>query len=321
MDIGLTPFLQAALLVAAAGLAAATAAGFFGAVSGWFDYAAHFRPHLALGALLVAAGVWWLFDGPGNAWLASAIGLVAVVNVATVLAEHRYRAPATVADDAATLKVAAFNLLFLNRQYDRGRDWVLREQPDVLVFTEVTDRWAATIDALGDLYPYRAVRLTGFVTMVARRPWTSLEVVAGPRPRQGLLVARFDVAGTPLTIIGAHPASPIRPHTVRARDRELDLVARLAREAPGPVAAMGDFNATPWSAPMRRLVRTSPLRYADLRASTWPTSLPRWLGIKIDHIMLGKGCAVVEYKTGPELGSDHRPVVATIRCTLGSPLP
>lgn len=314
MDPGLTTLLQLALLASVAVLAAATLTGFFGAANGWLDYAAHFRPHLAVAAALVALAAWWLIDGPRGLMLVSALALLAGVNLAAMLAELRFRAPISATPHAASLKIAAANLLFFNRDYATAQRWIRDERPDVLVLTEVTDGWAAAIEALDDLYPYRAVRPTGFVAMLSRHPWRALEVVPGPRPRQGVLVARLELGGKTLSIIGAHPASPIRPHTIAARDRELDLIARLAREATGPVAALGDFNATPWSAPMRRLVRTSPLRYADLRATTWPTGLPRFLGIKIDHILLGNGCAVVDYKTGPMIGSDHLPVVATISC-------
>ncbi|HJQ58874.1 MAG TPA: endonuclease/exonuclease/phosphatase family protein [Vineibacter sp.] len=314
MELTLIAVAQVVLLAAGAGVAAATIAGFLGGASPWLDYAAHFRPHLVVAAALVALAAWWLLDGPRGVVLAGAMAVLVLLNLAAMLSERRFRAPAALPDAAATVKIASANLLFLNRDYAAVQRWIEAERPDVLVLTEVTDGWAAALDALQDLYPYRAVRPTGYIAMLSRRPWRALEVVPGPRPRQGLMVARLAVGDATLSVIGAHPASPIRPASSRARDRELDVIARLARAAPGPVVAMGDFNATPWSAPMRRLVRTSPLRYADLLGTTWPTALPTWLGIKIDHIMLGNGCAVIDYQTGPMIGSDHRPVIATIRC-------
>jgi endonuclease/exonuclease/phosphatase (EEP) superfamily protein YafD len=258
-----------------------------------------------------------LFGSPASLLLAAAFGLTAVVNIGVILVEHRYRT-VRLTDAAAaggtTLTIASLNVRFGNRQHERAARWIRGECPDVLVVTEVDRTWAPTIEGLADLYPCRAIGRTKFVTMMSRRPWTDFEVAAGPRPTQGLLVARFDIDGTTLTVIGAHPASPVNRYRMKARDAELQVIGQLAAAAPGPVAAMGDFNATPWCAPMRRLVRTSPLRYADLRATTWPTLLPRWLGIKIDHIVLGKGCTLLDYKVGPDVGSDHRPVVATIRC-------
>lgn len=309
------------LLAATIGAAALTLAGFFGASSGLCDYAAHFRPHIAAGALLVAVAALLFAGGQRGLLMAAALATVGIVNIAAMMLESRFRAPVVASGIGTTVKIASANLLFFNTDYARGLQWIRREQPDILVLTEVTDGWAEAIEGLADLYPYRAVRRTGWVAMIARRPWASFEVVPGPRSGQGILVGRFDVDETTLTVIGAHPASPQTLRLTRSRDLEIEAIAMLARTAPGPVAAMGDFNATPWSAPMRRLVRASPLRYADLGATTWPTSLPRWLGIKIDHILLGNGCGLIDYKVGPRIGSDHRPVVATVRCIRAAAAP
>lgn len=310
MDPTLTLFLQAAVLIVAAGVLVGTIAGFFGARHPVLDLAAHFRPHLAIAAALLAVMGTLLFGAPAGAGLAA---IMALANIAAIRAERSYCAPVAAAGQATTLALGVLNVNFRNGHHAPVEQWIRRTQPDVLVIVEASPPWLDAIDRLADLYPHRALRHTAFVTMIARRPWTTFDVVPGPRTRQAILMAGFDVDGVTLTVIGAHPASPTRPHRMRARDAEIDAIGRLAAAAPGPVAAMGDFNAAPWSAPMRRLVRTSPLRYADLVATTWPAFLPRWLGIKIDHIMLGNGCTVVDHKVGPSVGSDHRPVVATIR--------
>ncbi|WP_178134107.1 endonuclease/exonuclease/phosphatase family protein [Vineibacter terrae] len=306
--------LRTLLLLAVAVVALATVAGFYGAANVWLDYAAHFRPHLAGAAAAGMLATAVLLAGWRRLTLTALLAGCAIVNASVMVAEADYRAGVAEEYVPLALRIAAVNVYFFNREPQRIEAWLRQEQPDVVVLTEVDRSWRPRIARLADLYPYQAVGQTAFTVMIARRPWESLEVAAGPRRGQGILVARFDMAGTKLTVIGAHPASPIHPRYARRRNAELEIVARLASDAPGPVVAMGDFNATPWSAPMRRLVRGSPLRYADLMATTWPTFLPGWLGIKIDHIMVGKGCAVAGYKVGPDVGSDHRPVAATIRC-------
>ncbi|TWT05135.1 hypothetical protein FQU96_26195 [Reyranella sp. CPCC 100927] len=312
--------LRVLLLLAVAAIALATVAGFFGEASAWLDYAAHFRPHLGAAAVLGVPLALVLTAGWRRRGLLVMLVAAAFGNIDAMLGETRYRAAVAEEYVPVPLKIAAVNVYFFNREHHRVEQWLRQEQPDIVVLTEIDRTWADTFDRLADLYPHQATRRTAFVTMIARRPWTSFAVAAGPRRGQGILVARFDVAGQPFTVIGAHPASPIHPLYVESRNAELDIIAQLAASAPGPVVAVGDFNATPWSAPMRRLVRTSPLRYADLAATTWPTFLPHWLGIKIDHIMLGKGCGVADYGVGPDIGSDHRPVVATIRCAAPTAL-
>ena len=179
----LTTLLHIALLIAACGLAAATAAGFLGAASGWLDYAAHFRPHLAVAALLAAAAG-LLLDWQRGVLLVSALAIVGIVNIAVIVMESRYRVSPGVAQGGSTLKIASMNVNFLNRQHALVDRWVRQERPDVLVVTEVDHSWVDAIEGLGDLYPHRAIGRTRFVTMLSRRPWTSFEVVQGPRDQQ-----------------------------------------------------------------------------------------------------------------------------------------
>jgi endonuclease/exonuclease/phosphatase (EEP) superfamily protein YafD len=42
--------------------------------------------------------------------------------------------------------------------------------------------------------------------------------------------------------------------------------------------------------------------------------------LSIDHVMAGRGCVVTNLSHGPDVGSDHLPVIAEIRCfpTLSS---
>lgn len=312
MDPDLTLLLQVAVLMAAAGVLVGTVAGFFGARYEVLDLAAHFRPHLAIAAAVVAVMAILVLHSPPTAGLAA---VMAFGNIAAMRDEFRYCVrPAAADGEGATLTIGVLNVNLRNGRHAPVEQWIRQTQPDVLVVVEASAGWIEALDRLADVYPHRALQRTTFVAMIARRPWTSLDVVAGLRPRQPMLVAKFDVGDTILTVIGAHPASPKGRRRMRVRDAEIAAIGQQAVAAAGPVAAVGDFNATPWSAPMRRLVRTTPLRYADLVATTWPTFLPRWLGIKIDHVMLGNGCTLVDYAVGPDVGSDHRPVLATVRC-------
>ncbi len=74
----------------------------------------------------------------------------------------------------------------------------------------------------------------------------------------------------------------------------------------------GDFNATPWSAPFRRLVAEGDLRNSQRGYGlelTFPTNLPVWLRIPIDHVLYTDGLEVVGRSVGDAAGSDHLPVV------------
>ncbi len=79
----------------------------------------------------------------------------------------------------------------------------------------------------------------------------------------------------------------------------------------GPAAVAGDLNTTPWSREFRRLLAQSGLDGPLLRPRTLPARLG-WAGLPIDHVLAGGGLRVAAVEPGPDLGSDHRPVVARL---------
>jgi endonuclease/exonuclease/phosphatase (EEP) superfamily protein YafD len=78
----------------------------------------------------------------------------------------------------------------------------------------------------------------------------------------------------------------------------------------------GDFNATPWSASLRRTDAALALTRRDRALPTWPA---RVLGrswplpiLPIDHVYAGPGWATVKVERGPAFGSDHYPLVVIL---------
>ena len=112
-----------------------------------------------------------------------------------------------------------------------------------------------------------------------------------------------------------HASVPLSPTWRAARDSMFEDIARFARRTCHPLIVAGDFNATPWNRSMRRLVRESPLRHAPgFWRPTWSNHVPLWMGIPIDHVLAATDCRVVDRRVGPDIGSDHRPVVAIVDC-------
>jgi endonuclease/exonuclease/phosphatase (EEP) superfamily protein YafD len=95
----------------------------------------------------------------------------------------------------------------------------------------------------------------------------------------------------------------------------------LAEARPGlgeRVVVCGDFNTPPWSGPLRDFAGNAGLR--DLygghawRGYSWPT----WsslLRVPLDNCFLSGGVLVRAYRDGPNVGSDHRPLVVDLGVT------
>ena len=90
----------------------------------------------------------------------------------------------------------------------------------------------------------------------------------------------------------------------------------LYREIP-PIIA-GDLNATPWSMAFNDLTDRGTRRSTTLRP-TWPTALGGWVGIPIDHVLVSHRWRRVDSWRGPNLASDHAPVLVRLALAPRSP--
>ena len=82
------------------------------------------------------------------------------------------------------------------------------------------------------------------------------------------------------------------------------------------VIVAGDFNTAPWSSPFRKLLRLTNMRNTNAgygMQSTWNSNSPTFLRMPIDHILCSRKFKVTFRKVGGDVGSDHLPVLATLR--------
>lgn len=128
------------------------------------------------------------------------------------------------------------------------------------------------------------------------------------------VLARFDVAGRPLTVIGTHPVPPVSAKYVGYRDEQLALLARQATVTPGAVLLLGDLNMTSNMPTFGQFASASGLR--DSRQgfgvqATWPSYMPP-MRIAIDHCLVSGNVIVDGRRVGAHVGSDHFPVIVDV---------
>lgn len=121
--------------------------------------------------------------------------------------------------------------------------------------------------------------------------------------------------GQPLAISSVHLSSPRRPSSWRWDLDMVQLHYPLLRQVHGryhlPLVLMGDFNTARSGRVYRELYEQSGLTDAEssfFPSSTWPSNLPGFLGVGIDHCWVSPGVAVTKYEVGPKVASDHRPL-------------
>jgi len=304
----------ACVVLAALGLAAASAPAVFRSDAWVADLVESFRPHLLVAALVaLPLGL----TVRGN-WRRSAVAIFVacfIVNGASIVRTVRAASVPQEVRGGIRLKLITVNLLWSNRRHQRLRDWLQEEAPDFVVTQETTARWAAELDKLDPILSYR--RLPGptdDLAVLSRYPFEMANEV-GIRTHGTLVLATFSIGQRRIDLMTLHASVPTQPAWRIARDAMFDDIAGFARRTRTPLVVAGDFNATPWNRSMRRLVRDSPLRHAPgFWRPTWTTWVPHWMGLPIDHVLAASTCRVVDRRVGPDIGSDHRPVVATIDC-------
>jgi len=215
--------------------------------------------------------------------------------------------------DGRRLRIAFANLLESNLQHPRVIDWVRAEKPDVFIVAEAAILWRGALAALNEQFPFVTLSPKGDVIVFSRLPFESEPVDLYPGIGHAVFVG---IAG--LTVVGVHTASPQTALYVRELERLLEAMAARLRDTTGPVVAIGDFNASPWTNAVLEFQDTTGFRCGPgAWIGTYPAELagrkiPAWLAIPIDIAMAGRGARVVSRRHGPRIGSDHWPILAEV---------
>lgn len=281
----------------------------------------------ALWALELFAHWQWLYLGFGTLCLAALLALRAgwlpllpSAVLALVFLQQPTSLPGAEADNGnqPLLVVASANLNLASTDFRALETWLLSEQaPDLLLLQEFTEpaRRALAGAELRALYPYRleAPQPDPFgLAILSRHPLEEGQILEPTDPLQTLrLHASMRLAGRSVALVALHPMPPLNHAYAAARDATLaDESARLARTGQ-PALMAGDFNASPWS---RSLFAIDPtLQRASGLAPTWPNALGRLSLLPLDHVFASGHWRTVDNGLGPDLGSDHRPVVVRLQ--------
>jgi len=288
-------------------------------------------PHLAsphwtldlLACFPAQAGAWCLLfavltllcGGRASFVLLLGFALAAVA----ALAPAWLRAPARGADGDPTVRVLALNLLRGNEVAAAAALATIQaSDPDVLFCSEVTAEWLACLEpALAHLPHRRARPDPGYfgVALFSRWPLASADVWPLPFDWTPAIRATVTTPHGPLGVLGVHPPRPGLRDACEARDLGLAAVADALTPLPARRVVLGDYNATPWNSGFRAMLAATGLRRADNGnwQPTWPSKLPWFLRIPIDHVLVSDGVAVADCAVGASFGSDHLPVAATLR--------
>ncbi|MEV4820765.1 endonuclease/exonuclease/phosphatase family protein [Micromonospora sp. NPDC049274] len=264
-------------------------------------------------ALTLALRRWW----PAAVAALAAVALLGVV-VPRALAQPQ---PAVT---GPTIRLLTANLLAGAADASTLVELVRRHRVDVLTVQEFTPDAQAALDRAGldRLLPYRQLNAQdGTPGSGLYSRWPIGEVgVRDNRGGWGFSQAYGTLAvpgGPPVRVESAHPSAPYALDQVGAW--RADLVAQPPATPGGGLRILaGDFNSTLDHGPLRALLRTGYVDAADATGTgltgTWgPYDGDLIPPVTIDHVLIDRRIAADDVAVFDLPGSDHRPVLATLR--------
>ena len=303
--LGLTGLITAAGAVAGA----ASLLGFCGTVHWLLEICSHFRVQYFLG-LSVVALLLLALRARGSAAVFAAL---AVVNLGVILPLYFGREPAP-ASAGPAVRAMLMNVNTRHGDAARVADALRRFHPDIVVLEEVSTKWLADLGPALRAYPHSRMepREDNFgIALFSKFPFTQARVVHIGEADVPSIVAEIETPQGQCTVLATHPLPPGGGEYARWRNDQLAQLLDWVHRATSPVLLLGDLNVTPWSPYFRRLLRESGLRNSAQGRGvcpTWPAFIPL-LRIPIDHCLHSPGIGIAHRQTGPDVGSDHFPVV------------
>jgi endonuclease/exonuclease/phosphatase (EEP) superfamily protein YafD len=271
------------------------------------------RPQATAAALLAAAA---FAPSRRNRAAAVLVGAVALVGVGAVAGRARRRAPLPPVGDTIDLTVLSANVL--KGQADTGELATLIERirPDIVVLPEAghdfRDKLVPLVQGMG----YRSCVSAPVGTYEVHAVTVLVSEGLGDvrvRPARAMRLPHVEVTGGRLgarTFYGIHATAPMQRRLIGTWRKDMQVLGGWTRAEPAPIV-VGDFNATFDHSAFRAAVGDTHSA-ADGTGlglvGTYPSWLPRWFGIQIDHVLVPTGTVTRGLAVHDLAGTDHRAV-------------
>jgi endonuclease/exonuclease/phosphatase (EEP) superfamily protein YafD len=203
------------------------------------------------------------------------------------------------------VKIAFFNKLYSNTQYDVIDTTLTNINPDVIGLTEIKRSDIGNIPALTKYQCslVKDARNDAAIAFFSKYPCALQSDVFA---NEYILPLTLQVHETTYHVFVVHPLPPGTPQWLAMRNTELfklrDHIAELKTDN---VMVLGDFNLSPWSPMFKQLTETQQLKNVAQGQGivfSWNGGIIKTL---IDHIYVPKKVAVQSFASEHVPGSDH----------------
>lgn len=220
-------------------------------------------------------------------------------------------------------KILVANILFVNQDYAPLRSLIERERPDIVGLLEVSNHHLRALSDIARDFPVRLDKPRHDSLGIAlwlRNPADGPITLFHPTPQGSPMIeAQLQIAGRPTTFYLVHTQMPFVRLRFERGFAELAWLRWAVMSKRGSCIIAGDFNSTESSPHFEDLLRETGLRDSRLGFGSQP-SWPLWspLRIAIDHALASEDLIVVSRRLGPDIGSDHAPLLIELQARPGA---
>ncbi|WP_299825423.1 endonuclease/exonuclease/phosphatase family protein [uncultured Pontibacter sp.] len=251
-------------------------------------------------------------------WLAAILNQVRYIFWFTPVAKvEALRSEQKQPANAFTLMIA--NVRMVNKKYQKFKELVLKENPDMLVMNEPDEAWHESVRMEFDkLFPFSIKKpISNTYGMLL---WSKFKL----HDSEIRFLVEEDIpsfytivelpSGKKFDLFTVHPQPPRLMRNTETREAELLIVAKQAKESKYPSIVAGDLNDVAWSSTTKLFKKISCMldpRVGRGFYNTYNALIP-FFRYPLDHVFYEPDFRLVDLRRLSKFGSDHFPIAITL---------
>ncbi|MGM0422772.1 MAG: endonuclease/exonuclease/phosphatase family protein [Pseudomonadota bacterium] len=199
---------------------------------------------------------------------------------------------------------------------------IYREQPDIIVLSEVTPRWQQALYGLYSDWPHILITPeegSHGMAVFSKYPFEDAKVVFMSDRKIPAYILDIQAGDQRFKLVSVHPLPPVSQHFYQNRNQHFDWIKdNLAQLNDTPLIVTGDFNITMYAPRYKNFIRNTGLnnaRHTRGLYNSWFVYDQRYMGIPIDHVLHNDRIQIEDFRTGPDIKSDHLPTLTRFTLT------